>query len=432
MLHLLDTLESEKVKLAIYQIKKHFITDDNQILQSLLRHNVVDKMIEMLKVYFSDTAILVSYRLTQHESLCIFMNATALDLNNRKSVIYASPDMMKIWNIVLQTGIEDIIIEMIVTIENACGNSKEVRAVIKDCELLFELLRFLESEFIEIDLAVNIMSLISKLNCPLYEEQPSEEVKQRCAKALVRLMLYLNRDDLKVECMNTIQVLSNNSPDSVKCILSDSAGVIVDLMNKFNSLIVLTLGISTCGNLALSRNPEIIDKLLAAGLLPKLDEIIKDSNRPLKKDAIWCLTSLSLGNPEQVKNIYDTKVLKKVVTFTRDKDQAVRKEAIACICAYVIAADDCTIGDMIESLRIMNILIDVLKSSAERESFTKVIFAIKILFDRDDSVSKKFRDYFFTQEGDQVINSIFENNPDIVSDTNYILKNYFKPCLEDQ
>ena len=42
------------------QMKKHFITDDNPILQALLKNNIVDKLIEVLKVYFNELNILVN------------------------------------------------------------------------------------------------------------------------------------------------------------------------------------------------------------------------------------------------------------------------------------------------------------------------------------------------------------------------------------
>jgi hypothetical protein len=328
--------------------------------------------------------------------------------------LLVTPELMKLLLIAVSSKMEGIINKIFVTFEMALRQSTEVRKAFIDSDLFTELLGFVQLSGLEHDFAFSVILLVTRVNSPMYLEQPNDLIKQKCAKVVTHIMLTIDNDELKMSCLNSLQVLCTNSSLLVKLIISDTVLAIVGMMTKHsNNLIITARGLSVFYNLAASREPEILEKLCISELFKFIISVISNTSHSMRKNALICLNRLPIDIPEHSKLIFEFEFVKKVFELINAKDSEIKNEAISFICTAVIAGSEELVDMMHKDLKLICILTELFHKEKEIQTVKIIGLALKTLLQSNKLISKKFKDNYFNKSKGKFVDKLLMNIVDL-------------------
>jgi hypothetical protein len=119
------------------------------------------------------------------------------------------------------------------------------------------------------------------------------------------------------------KVCLDNLPLSAKSIPK-----FAEYLNSADPMTVAEAAIAIRKILSVDRNPPIAE-VINAGVLPRLKELLADSNRPnIQLEACWSLTNIASGTPDQTQAVVDSGVVPLFVNLLKSIDTSLQEQAV--------------------------------------------------------------------------------------------------------
>ena len=108
----------------------------------------------------------------------------------------------------------------------------------------------------------------------------------------------------------------------------DSVPKLAVALNSSDALVVAEACIAIRKILSIDRNPPIA-KVLEAGILPRLRELLADALRPaVQLEACWSLTNIASGTPEQTQAVVESGAVPIFVQLLSSPDASLKEQAV--------------------------------------------------------------------------------------------------------
>ena len=79
--------------------------------------------------------------------------------------------------------------------------------------------------------------------------------------------------------------------------------------------------------LSLEHNPPI-QKVIEAGLVPKIAEFLNSKNPKLQFESLWVLTNIASGTRDQTQSVIDSGCIPSLIKLISSKDDEIKEQAI--------------------------------------------------------------------------------------------------------
>eukprot|EP01039_Chlorochromonas_danica_P012472 gene12472-14274_t len=158
--------------------------------------------------------------------------------------------------------------------------------------------------------------------------KPSLALVSPAIPVLVRLIRAANDVSIITDACWALSYIADISEEAVDMILATGiASHLVSLLNGSTPLIKKTAALRTVGNI-LSGNEGQTQRMIDAGVIPALSELLEMDRKAIRREACWALSNIAGGSSQQVQALFDATppVFPKIAELLRTGTMDVRKE----------------------------------------------------------------------------------------------------------
>jgi hypothetical protein len=178
-------------------------------------------------------------------------------------------------------------------------------------------------------------------------------------------MTAANDDSIITDACWSLSYIADISEEAVDMVLATGiASHLVSLLNGSTPLIKKTAALRTVGNI-LSGNEGQTQRMIDAGVIPALSELLEMDRKAIRQEAFWALSNIAAGNSEQVQALFDTTppVFPKVLEIVRTGTMDVRKEALWVVSNGLESCSWESILYLVDTLQVLRLLCELLSIS---------------------------------------------------------------------
>ena len=329
---MLDSLNKDEVKYAIYLIREYFSCDEIVNLNVFTERGIIDIFLNILKqeqtkedttlifeIYWALTNISYIGGYQENKSLTseefLRIHETILNYNNidiveqtiwlLTNIICEHTDFR---NIIISTGLIDrIIVTIIIALDN------KMLKFVRTC------VHFLYKIFTTDKIPIELIDIITKI-FPVFSS-----------------LINLEDEDIFSDCIWGLSLISDydypNDPHKIpKMFIGNNTNILNRILSVNYSMCKKDLppAIRILGNLlAVENDNSFINTIIDFEVLDFFDTILaKETNKTIKRETLWAISNCLDGPYEHVILVVRSDLFCKIIKLTSDHDYSVKKEAV--------------------------------------------------------------------------------------------------------
>ena len=197
--------------------------------------------------------------------------------------------------------------------------------------------------------------------------KPSLALVSPAIPVLAQLTRAANDVSIITDACWAFSFIADISEEAVDMILATGiASHLVSLLNGSTPLTIMTAVLRTVGTI-LSGNEGQTQRMIDAGVIPALGELLEMDRKAIRREACWALSNIAGGSSQQVQALFDATppVFPKVLEIVRTSTMDVRKEALWVVRNGLDSCSWESILYLVDTLQVLCVLCGLLSKSDE-------------------------------------------------------------------